>query len=159
RRAFCAYAKRGADAPLPELLPPEAQLGDQGSVPLDVVAPEVVEQPTPPTHHHQQPTTRVMVLRVDLQVLREVVDPLRQECDLHLRGAGVGLVAVVLGDRGGFVGHALPEPASSEERPAGWPEPTKATRPPRDSDLAVLVEQAAGVVDVALHLADERVDG
>ena len=46
---------------------------------------EVVEQPTPPTDEHEQPTARVMVLLVDLQVLREVVDALGEERDLDLR--------------------------------------------------------------------------
>src|SRR2546430_15712023 len=47
-----------------------------------------------------------MVLCVDLQVLREVVDPLGEQRHLHLRRAGVGLVEAVLGDRGRGVGHA-----------------------------------------------------
>ena len=58
-------------------LPAQAELGDEGPVPVDVVASQVVEQTTTSTDEHEQPTARVMVLLVDLQVLREVVDPSR----------------------------------------------------------------------------------
>src|SRR6185436_5010470 len=100
----------GASAPRGvSLLPPQSELGDERPVPLDVVASEVVEQPAPPAHEHQQTPARVMVLAVDLQVLREVVDAIREQCDLHLRRSGVGVVPAVLGDRGGGVGHAFSE--------------------------------------------------
>jgi hypothetical protein len=84
----------------------KAELRDERSVPLDVVAPEVIEQATPTTHEHEQPTARVMVLAMDLQVVREVVDPIGEERHLNLRRTGVGLVQAVLGDRGRGVGHA-----------------------------------------------------
>lgn len=56
---------------------------------LDVFALQVVEQATPLTNELEQTTTRVMILRVDLEVLGQVVDSLRHETDLHLGGAGI----------------------------------------------------------------------
>src|SRR5271170_4387584 len=85
-------------------LPPQAELGNERPVPLDVVASEVVEQPTSTTDHHEQTPTGVMVLAVDLQMLRQMVDALREERDLHLGRAGIGLVEAMLGDGGGRVG-------------------------------------------------------
>ena len=88
-------------------LPAKAQLRDECSIPLDVVAPEVVEQPTAPTDEHQQPAARVMVLLVDLQVLRQVVDALVRSA-IWTSGEPVSvswrrcsaIVAVVSGMRG-----------------------------------------------------------
>ena len=82
------FANRGAGTPLLVIfalaLPAQAELGDEGPVPIDVVAPQVVEQATTSTDEHEQPTARVMVLLVDLQVLREVVDPLGEDRHLNL---------------------------------------------------------------------------
>src|SRR6476661_4787691 len=100
-------AKKGRRTPsLRSVLPAESELRDQCPVPLDVVAPEVIQQPPTLTHEHEQSTAAVMVLLVDLQVLREMVDAPREERHLHLRRAGVGLVEAVLGDRGSGIGHA-----------------------------------------------------
>src|SRR5262249_58842975 len=54
-------------------LSPQTELRDERSVPLDVVPSEVVEQPAPATHEHEQSPARVMVLGVDLPVVGEVV--------------------------------------------------------------------------------------
>src|SRR5690606_32287732 len=59
---------------------------------------EVVEQAAPEPDHLEQPATRVVILRVGLQVLGEVRDPLRQQGDLDLGGTGVALVLAVAGD-------------------------------------------------------------
>ena len=96
---------RGPPAPLLLLLPTKTELRDQRPVPLDVVSSEVVEQPTAPTHEHEQSPTRVMVLLVDLQVLGEMRDAIGEQRDLDLGRTGIGLVNAVLGDRGGSVGH------------------------------------------------------
>ena len=66
-------------------LSPQTELRDERSVPLDVVPSEVVEQPAPATHEHEQSPARVMVLGVDLQVVGEVVDALGEQRHLHLR--------------------------------------------------------------------------
>ena len=78
-----------------ESLSTNAELRDERSVPLDVVAPEVVEHATAAADEHQQPALRVKVLLVDLHVLRQVTDALGEERDLHLGRAGVGVVQLV----------------------------------------------------------------
>ena len=62
----------------------ESELGDDGAVALDVDAREVIEQAATTTHQHEQATTAVMVLLVDLQVLGEVGDAVGQQRNLHL---------------------------------------------------------------------------
>ena len=64
---------------------PEAQVGDERSIPFDVVGGHVVEQPTPFPDEHEQTTPTVMVLLVDLRVFGEVVDAIAEERDLDLR--------------------------------------------------------------------------
>ena len=83
----------------------DTQFGDQRTVPLDIIAFEVVEQAPTPTDEHQQAPPRVMVLFVGLQVLGEVLDAFGQQRDLDLRGPSVGVVTAVFGDRGGLVRH------------------------------------------------------
>lgn len=46
----------------------------------------------------KQPATRGVVLLVLLQVLRHLIDLLREQCHLHLRRAGILLMRAVLGD-------------------------------------------------------------
>ena len=59
------------------------------------------EQTATTTHHHQQTTTAVVVLLVGLEVIGELVDARREERDLHLGRARVGVVQLVGAD--GFV--------------------------------------------------------
>ena len=95
-------------------LSPKSELGDQRSISLDVVPSEIVEQPAPSADEHEQSAARVVILVVDPQVLREMVDPPGEQGNLYLRGTGVGFVETVLGDRGGSVGHGPVEPCFSE---------------------------------------------
>src|SRR6478609_6342770 len=85
--------RRAAHRPLARAsLPAEAVGGDDRSVPLHVVVLDVVEEATAATHQHEQAAAAVVVLLVDLEVLVEVVDPLGQQRNLHLGGAGVAVV-------------------------------------------------------------------
>ena len=104
-------AKQGRQSadPRGSVLPAETQFRDQRPVPLDVVALEVAQQPTALTDKHQETSTAVMILLVDLQVLREMVDAPREERYLHLRRASIGLVEAVLSDRCSGIGHARTE--------------------------------------------------
>src|SRR5580693_6572607 len=86
-------------------LPSNAETADDGAVALDVVLADVVEQPAAMTDELHQASTGVVVPFVLLEVLREVVDPAGQQCDLHLGRAGVRVVEPVLGDGGLRVGH------------------------------------------------------
>src|SRR5918994_7922178 len=79
-------------------LPPEAQLLDQGSTTLEILALQVVQQAPAAADELQQPAPRVMILRVRAQVLSQFVDACRQERDLHLGRAGVRIGRAVLAD-------------------------------------------------------------
>src|SRR5439155_26591056 len=95
-------AKRAASADR-RLLPPEAQARDERPVALDVLAPQVVQQPPAAPDHLQQAAPGVVVLLVRLQVLREVGDALGENGDLDLGRAGIGVAATVLLDDLGFL--------------------------------------------------------
>ena len=88
--------------PLTVVLPTETVGGDDASVPLDVVVTDVIEETAPAADQHEQATTTVVVLLVDLQMLVEVVDPLGEQCDLDLGRARVGVVQAMLGDDPGL---------------------------------------------------------
>src|SRR4051812_43271910 len=94
------------------VLTPEAELLDQRAVGLDVLALEIVEQPAAPADELEQAAPRVVVLRVRAEMLGELVDPRRQQCDLHLRRPRVGVVLPVLADdvELGFLGEGHTPP-------------------------------------------------
>lgn len=62
------------------------------SVTLHVLALQVVKQPTTTTDELEEAAPGVMILRVHLEVSREVIDALRHETDLHFRRSGVSCV-------------------------------------------------------------------
>ena len=62
---------------------------DQLGVTVGVLALQVVEQAAALADELQQPAARVMILRVRLEMFRQVVDALAEERDLDFRGAGV----------------------------------------------------------------------
>src|SRR5579884_2336069 len=76
----------------------QAELLDEGAVALEVVLLQVVQEAAAAADELEQPTARVMVVPVDAQVLRQLVDPPCEQRDLHLRRAGVGRPAAVLRD-------------------------------------------------------------
>ena len=98
--------RAGKCRPHASVLPTESELRNQCPVPLDVVAPEIIQQPTTTTHEHQQATTAVMVLLVELQMLRQVVNTPREERNLHLRRTGIGPMEAMLSDCCSGIGHA-----------------------------------------------------
>ena len=74
--------------------PPQAQPADQRLVAAAVLGFQVVQQPPAAADQHQQATAGMEILRVGLQMLGQVADPLGQQGDLDLRAAGVvGAVA------------------------------------------------------------------
>src|SRR5205823_6438257 len=76
----------------------QAELLDEGSIALEVVLLQVIQEAAALAYELEQPTSRVVVVLVGAQMLGQVVDPLRQHRDLDLRRTGVGLVAAVLRD-------------------------------------------------------------
>ncbi len=90
-------------------LPADAEPADDGPVPLDVVVPDVVEEPAATTDQPHEASTRVVVALMDLQVLGEVRDAFGEERDLDLGRPGVGLVNAVFGNRRKLVWHVWGE--------------------------------------------------
>jgi hypothetical protein len=79
-------------------LPPESQLLNQCAVPLEIALLQVLQEPPAPADELEQAAARVVVLRVRAEVLRQLVDSSRQQRDLNLRRARIGLAAPVLPD-------------------------------------------------------------
>ena len=72
-----------------------AQSLDERLVPFGAVSPQIIEQSPPLTHQFEQPTARVVVFFVHLEVFREAVDSLGDERNLDLGRARVRLVDAV----------------------------------------------------------------
>lgn len=77
---------------------PDAQLADQRTVPADVAGTQIVEQAAALANQHQQAAARVEVLRVDLEVLGQLLDALGEQCDLHFGRTGVAIARLELLD-------------------------------------------------------------
>src|SRR3954463_14241081 len=72
---------------------------DDGAVAVDVLGLEIVQEPTTLSDQHQQAATRMVILRVHLEVLGEIRDPFRKQSDLNFRRARVtGLPGEFLDD-------------------------------------------------------------
>jgi len=69
-------------------------------VALGIVFFEVVEQATPLADQHQKATPGRVVFFVRLEVLRQLANPLTQNCNLNFGAAGVADVGAVLVDDG-----------------------------------------------------------
>jgi hypothetical protein len=65
--------------------PPEPELGDDGSVALDIGPLQVVQQPAALADQLEQSTARIVVVGVRLEVVGEVIDPFAEDCDLDFR--------------------------------------------------------------------------
>jgi len=71
---------------------------NQIAVTLDIVIPQVIQQPPPLPDEHEETPARVVVLFVHLEVFREVVDPPGEYRHLDIRRAGIGLMSPELRD-------------------------------------------------------------
>jgi hypothetical protein len=58
-------------------------LGYQASVALNILAAQVVEEPTPLANHHEQTTAPMVIAFVKAKVLGQMVDSLSQQSHLH----------------------------------------------------------------------------
>src|SRR5438105_589619 len=85
-------------SPVDKALFAKIQLLQDVSVLGQILFLEVIEQLATAGRHLEQPAARVEVLAVGAEVLGEMIDPGRQERDLHFAGAGIGLVGLELGD-------------------------------------------------------------
>jgi hypothetical protein len=80
----------------------QSQLLNDRQIPIAVRPLKEFQQGCPFPDHFQQPASRRMVLQVRLEMLRKVVDSLRQEGDLDVRGTGVCLVLPMLFEDSGL---------------------------------------------------------
>ena len=76
---------------------------DQLAVAIDVRSLEVLQQATTLAHHHEQAAPAVVILLMLAKVLGELVDPRREQRDLHGCAAAIGFVQLVLADDFVFV--------------------------------------------------------
>jgi len=70
----------------------ELQLFGNRLVTIHIYGLQVIQQPAAFTDHHQQSPARTMVFLVLLQVLSQMVDPVGQQCNLHIGRACIPLV-------------------------------------------------------------------
>ena len=79
-----------------ECLLPYSQPLDKTSISLEVAFSEVVQQPSSLTYKLEKSAAGMVILNMDLEVIREMVDALAQQCYLHLRGTRIGPVELEL---------------------------------------------------------------
>src|SRR5215475_11068661 len=63
----------------------EAELLDEGAIALEIFPLQVVQEPAAATDELEQPATRVVIVLMRPEMLRELVDALRQHRDLDFR--------------------------------------------------------------------------
>ena len=73
----------------PRHLSPQTELIDELSIAVKILPLQIVEQATSLAHDPHQPTTRMMILLVVLEVLGELVQALGQKTHLNLCRTGV----------------------------------------------------------------------
>src|SRR5690242_4380816 len=76
----------------------ESEPSDDGAVARVVLLQQVCEKATALADELEEAATRMIVLRKAAEMVREGLDPLRQERDLDLRRAGIAVIDGVLGD-------------------------------------------------------------
>lgn len=77
-------------------LPTEAQLLDEGEVARCCRALEIVKQGTAVVHHLDETTTGVVVMRIGLEMFREMLNALGEDSNLNIARSGVLLVHLEL---------------------------------------------------------------
>jgi len=82
----------------------ETQLTNQRLVARGVLVLQVTKKTTTLTYELKQPATRVVILLVRPEVIREELDARREERNLYLRGTGVAFLASELLDYFRLVG-------------------------------------------------------
>jgi hypothetical protein len=91
---------------------PQAQFLDDLPVTVDIRALQVIEEAATLSDHLEEATTTVVILFVGAEVLRQIVDALREQRNLNASRSTVGLMRPVLLDGGAFFeSHVLGIPA------------------------------------------------
>jgi hypothetical protein len=76
----------------------DAQSLDHCTIPCIADATKIVEQPPPPTDQKKQATPGMMIFLVELEMFRQIRDPVGQHRDLDFRRAGIRLMLPILLD-------------------------------------------------------------
>jgi hypothetical protein len=76
----------------------EAQVRNELPISLQIGLPEVLQKPTPPSHHLQETATAMMILLMSVEVLPEVIDPSCQKGNLNRCATPVIFVELVFLD-------------------------------------------------------------
>src|ERR1043166_6933652 len=89
-------------------LVPEAQFLDDLPVSVDIRTLQVVQETATTSDHLEEPTTTVVVLLVESEVIGQIVDPLGEQGDLNAGRSTVGLMLrIFLDGRTFFESHVL----------------------------------------------------
>jgi hypothetical protein len=91
--------QRPRPANLPQNLVAQFQFLRDGLVAFQILALQVIQQAPPLADHHQQPAPRAVVFFVALQMFRQMVDPLRQQRNLHIGRTRVAVMCLKLVNR------------------------------------------------------------
>jgi hypothetical protein len=81
----------------------ETEFLKQTSVPVEVFTFKIVEQTTTLAHDLEQATTRMMILRIRLEMLLKSGDSLRKKRDLNFRRTRVGVASFMSTDDFGLL--------------------------------------------------------
>jgi hypothetical protein len=84
------------------MLLPNAQSFDHSTIAGVANATQIVEQTSTSTHQEEKPAPGLMIFLVELKMLRQVRDPIRQHRDLDFRRARIRLMLPVLLDQLGL---------------------------------------------------------
>ena len=103
KRARTAECVRAREHRQKVRLVTEAKIGDDLPIAFDVGSLEIIEEATATTNHFQQALPAVVILRVRPEVTGKVVDVIREDRNLNLRRACIGLVRAVLFDCRGLL--------------------------------------------------------
>ena len=85
-------------SPLFDILLTDTQLGNQGTVTVDILLCQIVQHLAALTNHHQQTATGVVVVLVGAQMVSQLVDTGSEDSDLYLGRTGIALVGRVFQD-------------------------------------------------------------
>ena len=77
------------------LLLSESELLNQSAVTIQIRLLQIAEQASSLTNHHEKTSSRMVILRIRLQVLGELRDALGQNCNLNLRRTRVAFFSAV----------------------------------------------------------------
>ena len=74
----------------------QVQFADQFFVTIGFRLTQIIEQASALRDHFKQAASRRMIFPVGLKVLRQMLDPVSEKCDLHIRAAGIFLMQLEL---------------------------------------------------------------